>query len=402
MSSGAAVAAGAAPPAPEAGRVLQGLRFGWAIAELRGRLGQGPPPAPPPARVEHALPLADERTWPEQTLETASVLEHLADELGINVPLETLSGQEGEGSAAAHLAVLRRRLGQARKEHDEDRVRIAWEDACKLFYAWDAKVQDTLAGESFAVASGYQLGRGLAEAFWALDTERTAPDLRSWEVLLGPARLDELSQLLTRLTAYFPAGVSVAVEASLTAWGEVAADPAVRARPQTYGQLHEQLRLWHDALLVGQTPEARLAPGDLLARARRIGPVLRAFVPEASVALVSLLLAGAAAGLFAVGGETPALAPVLAVVGAFGITSAGALAKAKDAAHSLFAQLRQAMNTDLLRQALTVPPATTYLDTGGDLVHRSRQRRALRKLRADESAFGGAELSSAQPGETAP
>lgn len=392
MSSAGVAAAG---PVPEPEAVLQALRFGWAIAELRGRIRQAPPSEQPPPRPEHALPLAGERTWEEQTIETASVLACLADELGLDVGLDTLSGQDGDGKVTAQLGILRAKLDRARSDHDEAGAHVLWEDACKLFYAWDAKVQDTLAGESFAVASGYQLGRGLAEVYWALDTRTGAPDVRSWEVLLGSVRVGEVRQLLKRLSAYFLPGVSVALEASLAAWQEVAADASLRARAETYEQLHEQLHVWHDALLIGQTPEARLAPKDLIARARRIGPIVRAFLPEASVALASLVAAGIAAGLFAIGGHTPALAPVLAVVSLFGVTSAGALAKAKDEAHSLFAQLQQAMNADLLEVALTLPPALAYLGR--------REPRSREPSRGPEpsDSVQATELPPGSPGEAA-
>jgi len=74
--------------------------------------------------------------------------------------------------------------------------------------------------------------------------------------------------------------------------------------------------------------------------------------------------AGAAAALFAVGGVSHAVAPTLTILGGFGVTSVGALARAKNDAHSLFAQLHQAMNVDLATWELTVLPAQAYLDAG--------------------------------------
>jgi hypothetical protein len=334
----------------DADRVLGALRFGWGVAEVRGRLRTGPPDSAPVKRPERALPLADERTWTEQTIETKEVVTRLAETLERDAP-------KGE------LQKLSKALESAREKDDRATLQVRWNDVCEFFYQWDARTQDAFAAESFTVASAYQLGRGLAEVYWALDPSIDAEgDPRSSGFLLGPGRLLAFRRLLPRLSGYFPASTSQAVLASLEAWGHVQRDGLLRSRADAREQLHEQLRVWHDLLLVGQTPEVLIESNDLLSRARRIGPVVREFVPEASIALLSLVAAGAAAILFAVGPGARWLAPLLSVLTVFGITSAGALAKVKGEAHSVFDQLRQAMNADLVHEAVTLPPARAYLD----------------------------------------
>jgi hypothetical protein len=69
-----------------------------------------------------------------------------------------------------------------------------WEDLAELLWKFDAHIQDQLSASSEAQACGYQLGRGLAETYWALDPDDPddpgAPDdaaagCRGWDFLLG-------------------------------------------------------------------------------------------------------------------------------------------------------------------------------------------------------------------------
>jgi hypothetical protein len=352
--------------APEdAARVLSALRFGWAIAEVRGRLRRGPPPgedAPNPRRAGHALPLGGERKWDEQTIETQTVAETLAAGLNLDFDCAELTGLTDHAGtkASAYLGDRAKALWKAREAKPPDAGVMAktWEQIAELLWAWDAQIQDALAAESFAVASGYQLGRGLAETYWANDPEANGSDNpQSWEFLLGPERVDPIRRLQQRLSAYLLPMTAPAIEASLLAWSDVAKDQELRAKPGTLDALHGQVRVWHDLLLTGQPPESLVRRRSVLVRARRIRPVLRAFAPELGIGFASVAAAAAAAGLFAAGGGNRALAGVLAVLGFFGVTGSSALAKAKDEAHDLFAELRAALAADLIKQAVTVPPA---------------------------------------------
>ena len=367
--------------------VLKALRFGWAIAELRGRLRNGQPSdEPPPYRPEHTLPLEDERTWPEQTIEIETIVGALAADLKLDFKVDEITGQTGNDSAPSRVETLSKAITDARADGDQDTLKVKWNEACEFFYDWDAKIQDTLAAGSFFVASGYQLGRGLAEAFWAVDPEVSSDDPRSWASLLGGQRLVQLKRLLMRLADYFPPTTAETVTDSLDAWARVALDPdsRVRERDSTLSSLHKQIRIWHDALLLEQPPTFRMSASYLISSARSIGPVLKAFFPEAIVGILGFVAAGAAATFFAIGGVSHAVAPILTILGGFGITSAGALAKAKNEAHSLFTQVQLAMNTDLATRELTVPPAQTYLNRGRSPIKRTSRWWALWRLRRQD------------------
>src|ERR1700737_3766575 len=74
--------------------IQQGLRLGWQVAEVRGRLRLGDDPRLAPTttevRTDHALPLAVERTSAEQRIESQRVLEHLSQELQLDVDVALL------------------------------------------------------------------------------------------------------------------------------------------------------------------------------------------------------------------------------------------------------------------------------------------------------------------------
>ncbi|MGZ4386795.1 MAG: hypothetical protein ACXVZO_07675 [Gaiellaceae bacterium] len=351
----------------EAGAVLAAVRLGWAIAELRGRLRRGPPPdaaEPGAPRGVHTLPLAGERSWGEQTIETECVARTLAAELEVDVPLSELSKQRGRGQAVSdRLTELALVLSRARAAGDAAATKSTWAAISELFYAWDAKIQDSLAADSFAVASGYQLGRALAETYWALDPALPEGRPESWSFLLGSPRATTIGHLLGRLSGFFLPLTPGAVAASVRAWSQVAADEALRRMPATADALHDQIRVWHDLLLTGQPPQSLLPRESVLKRARRVRPVLRVFLPEFAVGLASMIAAALAAALFlGGGGKVRWLAGVLAVLGFFGITGSGALASVKGQAHALFGQLQLALSIDAIKEAVTLPPALPFLD----------------------------------------
>src|SRR5690348_10891393 len=96
--------AAAAGERSDSSRVLCALRLGWAIAEVRGRLKQGPPAKAAEgatmSRDDHVLPLGRERSWLEQTIETESVAGALAETLCLDVTLDQLTGG-GEAATRA-------------------------------------------------------------------------------------------------------------------------------------------------------------------------------------------------------------------------------------------------------------------------------------------------------------
>ena len=356
---------------------LPALRLGWAIAETRGRLRLGPPAegeSPGRAHPGRALPLGGERSWQEQTIEIERVACALAAGLDLDFDVAELAGGATPTGtrASGKLTELSKELALARRSGDAAAVASAWQEFSEFIYLWDARIQDALAADSIQVASGYQLGRGVAETYWALEPERSdANDPRSWQFLLGEGRVAALRRLLVRLSSSFPEFSAVATSRSLGAWAKVAKDADLPAQPETIQGLRAQLRIWHDLLLTGEPPQALVGRTSMLKQARRLGPVLRAFLPEASIALIGAAAAAAAAALFAAGSRYPGLAGALVVLGVFGVTSSAALAKAKNEANALLAKLRAALNLDLIVEAVTQPPARAFLDRGRRSGHRS-------------------------------
>jgi hypothetical protein len=313
------------------------------------------------------LPLGGERSWLEETIETESVLSGLAKEMTLDSPLRELSYHATDGKASLaseRLKELSLALAAARGKADQASEAQVWQETSEFFYAWDARIQDILAIDSFAVASGYQLGRALAEINWALDpaaTGTTTPE--SYDFLLGSDRLAVIERLATRLSGFFLPLTATAIVSSVTAWSRLAAkDVELRARVDTVAALHLQTRIWHDLLLTGQPPLSLVGHPSLLRRGRRIWPVVRAFVPEISLGLLSLVASAGAAYLFLGQGHNPALAGVLAVLGFFGVTGSGAAAKVKNQANALLAELQIALDLDLVKEGATVAVAQPYLD----------------------------------------
>jgi len=350
----------------DAQTVQEAVRLGWALAEARGRLRRGPQPGEAPiigagARRGHALPLARERSWLEQTLETERVLSHLAGRFQVDFPLRELSGQAGQTQTSSERMIELARAAHHARSAPAPRAQHAADEVDEFFYVWDARIQDELSVEPFPVSSGYQLGRALADTYWALGAD-ASDNVDEWPALLGKERIKIVSELLSRLSGYLLPLTPLVIAASLTAWGEVAKRPELSGKQPTQTALHDQARIWHDLLLARQPPESLIEHRGFARRARRIGPVLSAFLPEVTLAIISMLAAIAAVVLFLAKGHSHAWAGVLALFGAFGITSSSALAKAKSEAHDLLAQLRLGFNIDLIKHDATLPPARKYID----------------------------------------
>jgi hypothetical protein len=73
-------------------------------------------------------------------------------------------------------------------------ARQPWADLAELMWQFDAHVQDRLAALSESQAIGYQLGRGLADTYWALNPGQEDGSA-SWSFLLGERRCGELAGL---------------------------------------------------------------------------------------------------------------------------------------------------------------------------------------------------------------
>jgi len=377
------VAAQGQPTTVELEQLRGALNLGWSMAELRGRIRYGH--VEPPGTVDyqfpreefHALPIGGEHSLVEQQIATRVAVGLLADRFALDAPLPGRKEPPAETIRTLAMA-LEQKLEAAEKGSAPVRpdahaagseVARAWEDAAEAIYYWDEQIQDGL-GVSAELLAAYQLGRGLAEAFWALDPDAPEPETKptvtstaspphpgSWEFLLGPRRQQMLGAYLGLLEGAFAPLTGSAVRGPLMSWCALVADRQVRNRSETAllalrGQLHN----WRDVLLGARDPISFAKGFGLklaLRQALRVAQTLplETFLGLGGIAL--LALAG-----YALGSDTTKTGTAVAasVVGFFGVTGAGLLTRAKAQALVLSVHLREAFYRDIVEAQATVLP----------------------------------------------
>jgi hypothetical protein len=334
----------------DAAAVVSALRLGWCVAEVRGRNRPDPPPgagAEPP-RTGHALPLQIERTPTELRIEAQTLLTVLAVRAGVDGDGSRRPGYAGTLDCAAEA------LYRAREDGDGT-AGERWDALAELIYKFDAHIQDTLAARSETQFCGYQLGRALAEAYWALDPGATGTgNPAAWAYLLSEQRCREIGRLAGRLSRYFHRYTAAAMAGSAMVWAHVAASP--RWRQDAAPALYQQIRHWYELTIAAQDPTTLIGPYALLRNFRLLAHVLRAFWLQ----FLLTGLAGAAlvafADLLASPRGTALARSLLAAAGVTGFSLAGISAKLKNQAQALLLRLRQDAYTDLITVEITTAP----------------------------------------------
>lgn len=361
--------------APKNATVVDALRLGWAVAEVRGRHwphGPRPRSTPLPLRPDLVLPLRSQRVGSASRQEAVASLITLVGrmdldrdntfEAALQAALAPWSGPAGDPPASAGGPGP---VAPAAAPTDDD----AWRPAGTFFLHWDAWFQDELSGRAESLANGYLLGRGLAECFWGLGPEDQwqldgATSAVSLPFLLGDDRRRELSRMLGRLEPGVTHEMTPpAVAGSLEAWGVVASDPRWSRDPGLRVALYEQVRRWYQLLILGQDPTTLIRPYARLLNPTGIARAARIFWPQIALGLVSVALVTAFLAVVGSAGDVGAV-PVwlsLLATGGFGaFAAAGLLAKGKSAAQRVITRLRQDSYTDLVAVSVTiVPPAPT-------------------------------------------
>jgi hypothetical protein len=353
--------------------VLRALRFGWYVAEVRGRnRPAGPQPAAGklPNRQNHALPLRIERTPAELRIEAQVVLERLAADLGV----DTIVVKNQQQSLTAIIDRRARALAAA-TPGSPDAAR-AWGDVAASIYILDAHTQDSLTARFELQAAAYQLGRGLAEVYWALDPGAACDPLRPdcWTFLLGGGRCEELSRLAGRLSIYFSPFCAPAVAGTIRLWQSVASDAQWRNGAQDY--LYRQLRRWYELLVLGQDPSTLIKPYALIRNWHASLRALQALWAPLVTAAGSLALVVALITLAANGSST-FLQALFGVLGAAGLSTAAIQARLKTAAQGLLIRLRQDAYTDLVAVAIAQAPAKPGVRRPDKLIAREVRKRTL-------------------------
>ena len=361
----------AAPP--DTSQVLMALRLGWCVAEVRGRNRPGSPEPLPdvlPHMADHALPLRTERNSTDRRIEAQTVLAKLARRLGVDgTPsragmIDQQAETSGECCNQSERSV--RGLGRARLKSLRFRCQRS----------------RLLAAQSETQASAYQLGRGLAEAYWALDLKAGCepPTVNSWTFLLGRDRCDELTRIAGRLSAYFNPFAAPALAGTLQLWGAIARNPTwrivgqaddklgrqtpndtpdsseERATHDAHLALYLQTRNWYGLLIIGQDPATLTEPYEVFANWHLWRSLIKGFWLPLATALVSLGLVVALIALTEYGSHIQFLKALFGVLGVAGLSGATISTKLKSSSQSLLTRVHQDAYTDFVAVKMAVAP----------------------------------------------
>jgi hypothetical protein len=351
------------PVAVEPDRAKDLMRLGWAIAELRGRLGFGSRDPgrliqAEPVRTDHALPLGEERTPDELLTEVKGVVAALATRTALTFKGDDMKDAEGnlptKGSCTGAQRVIE--LADAVPEDLGAATRTAtWDAFTEALYQWDASIQNQLASATFGESSAYQLGRGLAESSWMLDPATDPNSISGWEHLFSAERCVALTRLLERLDPALPNLSVQATKGSLAAWRNLARDPAWRSLPLSPAYLRQQILIWRDLLVVGTDPQSLDKP-SMLQRISTIVPVLKALWLQLVLIVCFTVALALGAWLLTKYGHSGPSGEIVSGIGILGITTTSLSAKAKATGNSLVARLNTAVDADLVVAAATVVP----------------------------------------------
>ena len=341
------------PPPADRDAVQSAIRLGWYVAEVRGRNRPDGPRGVSvivPERDGFPLPLRIERTAEELRIEAQDTLGFLARKLRVDARPDGSYFEVEIDRAARDLAQVRQNPSSSASSATRP-----WEALSGLIFEFDAHAQDLLTATSDTQACGYQLGRGLAECYWALDPD-ASKGWSSWLFLFDPLRCSELSRLSGRLSGYLQTYSAPAIAGSLEVWKLVARDTEWRRQPTVRADLYNQIRNWYELLVLDQDPTRIIRPYRLIRNWRVTFKAATTFLPQLLLGAVSL--AAVLVFTFAVSSPHPArwLEALTSSLGAVGLTVATITAKLKNEAQALSTRLKQDAYTDLICESITTVP----------------------------------------------
>lgn len=336
--------------------VHQALRLGWTLAEVGGRyrrLAATGQPRPRLALGPNMLPLASERSDPEQAIQAEQALSYISRLLDLDPPASSLSqmrrGVEGMASDA-----LRSTVEPLTKPAPPSVARTKRATAADHILAvWDAHIQDQLHGRSLAAHAAYQVGRAVAEVNWTLPASQCISEEASH--VLGPERRDALADLLKSLSAYFDPICLRGVIGSFSAWTEFISDRA-NSDVIISERLYEQTLVWRSLLVEEADPKAWLKSESSARWEHTTWSVLKSFPLALGVSLASAATLVGGAVLLAWAGSGRFFGAGAGILGLLGITAAGILARAKDISEGVVVRIRLQTELDLIAGAITILP----------------------------------------------
>jgi hypothetical protein len=376
----------AAPPDQEA--VTGAVRIGWAMSELRGRNRLSGTPTESRVAAQwpsHALPLNEERSNAELEIETERLLTDLAPKLAVDPisPIQPDPPVTPPATCSAFVTAVTKQLFELSTRtpssgNDLDRSK-KWDQLAEVLYRWDADIQDHFAINSVRQLAGYNLGRALADVYWALDPQAADEVTTSWNFLLGPERRTRINEYLRRLSAYFDPLSPSAISGSLSTWGSVAVTVQWREQADSLAQLHEQLRRWYSLVVLGQSPLNYLRPFGLIRNWRITRSALRAFLPELSISFAALGGAAAFGTLISIGYGAAWVKSLLGFLSVFGISSAAITARVKTVTKDLASRLKSKAYADAASIDFTCTPVQKPTSSPLPNSNRRSAARAIRR-----------------------
>jgi hypothetical protein len=372
----------------EHGRDDNGSSVSQALAVLRGglaaqcRVVAGRMHAVTDARKALAAAdqyLAEAAGHPEQEEDAAAAARRAA--VALQVDLDTVTG-EAHGLAAldAVIGTLEQTNGAAAgiesiRQHQQAIATNAgklWASLAELIWAFDAHLQDSITAASETQAIAYQLGRGLAETYWALDPD-AAEGTMSWDFLLGEQRCNELSRLVGRLSAYHSEYTAAAIAGSVAVWKQVVGTPAwLGDRAAAQHDLYCQTRRWFELLVLGQDPTTLVRPTAVMRSHRTLGRAIQIFWPQLVATAVGLGFLVTLLVLLNLGSAADWAKTGAGILGLAGLSIAGLTGRLKNSAQAMLTRLRQDSYTDLVAIAVqTAPPPPRKRDLQRALSHRA-------------------------------
>jgi len=239
----------------------------------------------------------------------------------------------------------------------------AWKDLAKLLWRFDAHIQDVLAASAERQAVGYQLGRGLAETYWALDPAQEDGST-GWSFLLGQERCDELGRLVGRLGAYMGPYTAPAVAGTIVIWRSVAENKDQQwrgvgqaAQEAAQQALYRQTRRWYELIVLAQDPTTLIEPYKLVFQYRTVLRALGVFWPQLVATIVGLVFLGFLLFLLSSNSTSTWKQSLSGILAAVGLSFAGLTGTLKSSALAMLTRLRQDAYTDLVTLAVqTTPP----------------------------------------------
>jgi|GEM_PF-2524659 len=348
--------------------VIKAIRLGWSLSEVRGRnqrMVNGPNPPEISDFETRVLPLRAERPPTERRIEAQRVFIQMAKDLNVNNDATGTDIPTQIDADAKSIYVFL--FGDTEKQvlPNPTAAAGAWAALAKKIYFYDAWVEDKLASTSESLSSGYQLGRGLADAYW-FDAHRfTSPPPDNaeamWTELLGKSRCDELGRLMGRLSSYFNQFTPPAVAGSVKTWEAVAADGSWRNAAGAENKLILQLRRWYELLVIGQDPTTLVPPFSIFRSFKASRKVFRAFIQEIGLLLLSLIAVGFLAYLSTTHKTSAFENSLITIASGVGITIAGLQARIKNATQSLLSRIKDDAQTELIAASIVEIPPTPDL-----------------------------------------